>query len=571
MSNKVVFKKARAKNFRSVGNMPLELDYLASATTLIASEDNGSGKSTLAIWALYFALFGEPYSPDCKIGGLVNSKSGKDCLVELELEAMGTPYLIKRGYKPSVFEIYKDGKLVENEAANGDHQKYLQTIIGMDKRSFCNIVALGINRFVPFVQMKTQDRRDFVEQMLDLVVISSMNTKTKDETKAIRKQLEQVNYEINILESKEAGRKRTLEILETKKQQRLSETGSELDGLKAEETRIVKMLNLAADKLASIDAQRDPDALVQLEKVKQLIQRFKMKQYEIDSNAANVEKLHDCPTCKQGVTDEHKAAIRAAAEAEAGRLVEPMQKLEGERLKHQAVVDRNDELSGEATKIIGMRMQLEAKLTSVRDSIRSIEAKLVDANEDDLIQAEKAELEKTAAEIEAKTKELNSLSDQEKDHLQLLQILKDDGIKASIVAQYVPYLNTTINGILDRLNLYVQINMDSEFNISMFAPDRKGQTLGNLSTGQLRRIDLAVLLSWREIAKSKASVDCNVLILDEILENLSASGVDEFMEMWQAIGSETNLIVISQRAAEFDEYFDRTIKYALKNDMTVEV
>lgn len=571
-NNKLVFNKVRAKNFRSVGNMMLELDYQASPSTLIASEANGSGKSTLAIWALFFVLFGEPYSKDCKIGGLVNSKSGKDCVVELEFETMGAKWLLRRGYKPALFELFKDGKLIENEAAGGDMQRYLQNITGLkDKRAFSNIVALGIDRFVPFVQMKTQERREFVEQMLDMVVISEMNSLTKEKVKAIRKQIEQVNYEIGIGESKLAGRQRTVAILETRKQQRLAETGSELDGLKAEETKIVKMLNLAADKLASIDAQRDPDALIQLEKVKQLIQRFKNKQYEIDSNAANVEKLHDCPTCKQGVTDEHKAAIRAAAEAEAGRLAEPMQKLEGERLKHQAVVDRNDELSGEATKIIGMRMQLEAKLTSLRDTIRSIEAKLVDSNEDALIQTEKDESEKLTKEIEAKTIELNKLSDQETDHLQLLQILKDDGIKANIVAQYVPFLNQTINSILDQLNLYIQINIDSEFNVSMFAPDRKGQTIGNLSTGQLRRIDLAVLLAWREIAKNKASVDCNVLILDEILENLSASGVEEFMDMWQAIGQDTNLIVISQREAEFDQYFDRTVKYRLKDDMTAEV
>jgi DNA repair exonuclease SbcCD ATPase subunit len=569
--NKVIFKKVRAKNFRSVGNMPLELDYLGSLTTLIASTDNGSGKSTLAIWALFFALFGEPYSPDCKIGGLVNSKSGKDCITELEFEALGIPYLVRRGYKPSIFEIYKDGKLVENEAANGDHQKYLQTVIGMDKRSFCNIVALGVNRFVPFVQMKTQDRRDFVEQMLDLVVISSMNTRTKDRVKEIRKKIEQVNYDIGIIESKLSGRQRTVEILQEKKRQRLAETGDELQQLKTKQNGLVGLINKAMEKIEVIDSQRQPEALPALEKVKTMISRFNYKVDEIKKSADKIADLHECPTCKQEVQEAHKSAIRDAAETEAGKLVEPLRKLEDERLKHQAVVDRNGELSAEATKVIGLKMQMEAQLASVESSIRSIESKLVDSNEDDMIAVEQGECNTLGDSLVAKTKELNDLSGQESEHLQLLQVLKDDGIKASIVAQYVPYLNQTVNGILDRLNLYVQINIDSEFNVSMFAPDRKGQTLGNLSTGQLRRIDLAVLLAWREIAKNKASVDCNVLILDEILENLSASGVDEFMEMWQIIGQETNLTVISQRAAEFDEYFDRTIKYALKNDMTVEV
>lgn len=569
--NKLIFKEIRAKNFRSIGNVMIGLDYLESKTTLIASESNGSGKSTLAIWALYFVLFGEPYGKDCKIGGLVNSRSGKDCLVELEFETMGVKWLLRRGYKPAVFEIYREGKLIENEAANGDMQSYLQSVIGMDKRAFCNIVALGVDRFVPFVQMKTQDRRDFVEQMLDMVVISSMNNLTKDKVKVIRKSLEQINYEIGILESKLAGRQRTVEILEEKKRQRLSDTGSELDGLKAEETKIVGLINVATEKLAKVEEQRIPGAQIQLDRVKQMLDRFRTKAEEIRRNASNVEALHDCPTCKQGVTDGHKAAIREAAEAEAGKLLEPMQKLEDERLKHQAAVDKNTELNAEALKLTGLKMQLDVKLSSIRDSIMKIESKMVDANEDALIQVEKDETEKLKADIEQKTIALNNATSEESDHLQLLQILKDDGIKANIVAQYVPFLNQTINSILDQLNLYVQINIDSEFNVEMFAPDRKGQTLGNLSTGQLRRIDLAVLLAWREIAKSKASVDCNVLILDEILENLSASGVEEFMEMWAVIGAETNLTVISQRAAEFSEYFDRVIKYGLKNDMTVEV
>lgn len=568
--NKIVFGKLTAKNFRSIGNVPLEINYLASPSTLIASVDNGSGKSTLSIWALYFALFGEPYGKDCKIGGLVNSKSTKDCLVTLDFETHGVNWHLKRGYKPAVFELYKEGKLIENEAAGGDMQNYLQSVIGMDKRAFCNIVALGVDRFVPFVQMKTQERRDFVEQMLDMVVISHMNTLAKDKVKAIRKQIEQAMYDIGLLESKLAGRQRTVQILEDKKKARLAETGSELDGLKSEAQKTVTLINMATDKMTTLSDKIDDTALPSLSKVKTMYQRFQMKLDDISRAAENITSLHDCPTCKQGVTEEHKHSIRVDSDIKRDDLVVPMKKLEEEIAKYQAEVDNNNAVEAEYQKIGQVKFQLDTKLTSIRTNIRNIEAKMVDSNEDDLIQTEKAECLKIDTEVETKTADLNILQGQEDEHMQLLQILKDDGIKANIVAQYVPYLNQAINNILDQLNLYVQINIDSEFNVTMFAPDRKGQTLGNLSTGQLRRIDLAVLLAWREIAKSKASVDCNVLILDEILENLSASGVEEFMDMWSTIGAETNLIVISQRAAEFDEYFDRRITYKLKDDMTVE-
>jgi DNA repair exonuclease SbcCD ATPase subunit len=568
--NKIVFGKLTAKNFRSIGNMPLEINYLESPSTLIASVDNGSGKSTLAIWALYFALFGEPYGKDCKIGGLVNSKSNKDLIVTLDFEAHGVKWHLKRGYKPAVFELYREGKLIENEAAGGDMQAYLQSIIGMDKRSFCNIVALGVDRFVPFVQMKTQERRDFVEQMLDMVVISHMNTLTKDKVKAIRKQIEQLNYDIGILESKVSGRQRTIAILEDKKQQRLAETGSELDNLKAEAFKTVSLINIATDKMATLQSQIDETALPSLSKVRTMLQRFQYKMDEIDKAVQNITALHDCPTCKQGVTEEHKKSIRVESDIRRDELVPSMKKLEAEIEKYQAIIESNNKIEAEYQNLSKVKFQLDTRLSATRNSIRGIEAKMVDSNEDALIQTEKDEAGKLNTEIEDKSAELNELTDTEEEHLQLLQILKDDGIKANIVAQYVPYLNQSINAILDQLNLYVQINIDSEFNVSMFAPDRKGQTIGNLSTGQLRRIDLAVLLAWREIAKSKASVDCNVLILDEILENLSASGVEEFMDMWGTIGADTNLLVISQRAAEFDEYFDRKITYRLKDDMTVE-
>lgn len=570
-SNKLVFKKVRAKNFRSVGNMGMELDFLASMTTLISSENNGSGKSTLAIWAIFFALFGKPYNPKSKIGGLVNSKSNKDCVVELEFETRGQPWLVKRGYKPGLLEIYQDGKLIENEAANGDMQAYLESVIGMNEKAFCSIVALGVDRFVPFVQMTAPERRNFVEQMLDLIVISSMNEKTKERVKSIRKEIEQYNYDIGILESKYAGHHRTLQILEAKQQQKVSESDSEIESLNQEAQKLVRMINLADSKIHDLEEQWVADSQQKLTAVNNMINKFKFRLDEIKKGADNVAALHDCPTCKQGVTDEHKDMIKAAAEVEMGKLTEPMQKLEEQRINAQAVVDKNLELNAEMTKIKGVKLQMETKLDGIYNSIKNIRVKMADNNDEVQISSEKIEVDRISTEIDIKNVDLGQIRIQEAEHMQLLGILKDDGIKANIVSQYIPFLNTTINNILDQLNLYIQINIDPEFNVSMFAPDRKGQTIENLSTGQLRRVDLAVLLAWREIAKNKASVDCNVLVLDEILENLSASGVEEFMEMWEIVGKETNLIVISQRAAEFDQYFERSIRYALKDDMTVEI
>jgi DNA repair exonuclease SbcCD ATPase subunit len=569
--NKLVLKNITAKNFRSVGNSGMSLDYQNSNKTLIISDDNGAGKSTLSIWALYFALFGKPYKTGVKIASLVNSRSNKDCLVELDFTVAGSEWTVRRGYKPSVFELIRDGKLIENEAANGDMQAHLESVIGMNDKAFCSIVALGVDKFVPFIQMSSADRRAFVEQMLDLIVISGMNELTKTKVKTIRKELEQILYEYNIAESKLSNSTRTLNILEDKKQQRLKETGSELAEYESELTKTGKLISLADTKLGVLEKKLNPTARGKLLEINSMISRFEGKIKDIRSAADKIDSLHDCPTCKQSVDSDHKSSLKAAAEVEAGKLAEPIKKLQEQASEAATLAEEHDAVRLDINKVDVIKSGLESKVASLKDNIKKIKAKLVDTNEDELISKEQSTIEGFKSDIEIKDKAMTEKREVETEHLQLLQILKDDGIKANIVAQYIPFLNQTINGILDKLNLYIQIDIDKEFNVSMFAPSRKGQTIDNLSTGQLRRVDLAVLLAWREIAKNKASVDCNILILDEILENLSASGVSEFMEMWDVEASDTNLFVISQRGSEFDEYFDRSIMYKLTDDMTVEV
>ena len=571
MSNKLTLNKVRAKNFRSIGNQFLELDYQANLTTLIASENNGSGKSTLSIWALFFALFGKAYKKGAKIASLVNSKSNKDCVVELEFETLGSKWLVRRGYKPAIFEIYKDDKLVDNEAANKDMQAFLQSIIGMDDAAFSNIVALGVDRFVPFVEMKPDQRREFVEQMLDMVIISHMNVRAKEKLKAIKALLSQMDYDNSMLDSKLKGRERTLGILIDRRDKRLSETGSELQSQEIEADKLRGMINGAVVKISDWEATIDNDAPTKLSNINVMSIRFKNKIDELNRTSSGINELVDCPQCKQCVSEDHKRSIEESTKESIDKLVEPMQRLYDEKEKITAIINKNDAIRENIRKANELKHSLEIKLSGIESAIKSIKARMVDSNEDSLIKVENEEIVSIQQAIAEKDKQIIELTKNESKHNQLLQILKDDGIKANIVSQYLPYLNQNINHMLDQLNLYIQINIDSEFNVTMFAPDRKGQTLENLSTGQIRRVDLTCMLAWRNIAKNKSSVDCNVLILDEILENLSSSGVEEFMEMWQTIGSDTNLMVISQRELEFSQYFDNLLKYKLVNDMTVAV
>jgi DNA repair exonuclease SbcCD ATPase subunit len=567
--HKFTFKKIRAKNFRSIGNAFMELDYLASPSTLIASLDNGAGKSTLSIFAPYYALFGKSYQKSTKIGGLINSRSNKDSVVELEFETKGSSWMVRRGQKPALLEIWQDGVMLENEAAAKDPQAVLQGIIGFDEKAFNSVIALGVNRFVPFTEFTAQERRVFVESMLDLIIISSMNTLTKERIKAIKKVMEQLFYEIGILESKISGRKRTLQILNDKKQQRLAESGSELDGFNQEKTAVTAMQAKCTEKLAELQAAIIPDAETRQSQTKTMLDRFKMKADSIQRNADSVIHLADCPTCKQSVTEDHKSAIKAAADKEMADLTGPMAKLTADLAAIAELVQTNVDTRTKMGVANVLQVQLDGRLRAAQNSINAIQAKMVDSGEDKLIENEQTEIALLDVQIATKTEELNSHKKEETKHTQFLQVLADDGVKSKIVEQYTPFLVSSINTTLDKLNLYLNIDIDADFNITMNTPTRKNQTLEGLSTGQLRRIDLAVLLAWREIASKKASVDTNILILDEILENLSATGVNEFMDMWLELSKDTNLFVISQRHAEFEQYFDTSIVYKLVDDQTI--
>jgi DNA repair exonuclease SbcCD ATPase subunit len=553
--------------------MWMEIDYLVSPTTLIVSADNGAGKSTLSIWALYYALFGKAYKKEVKVASIVNSQSNKDCLVEVEFTAQGSDWVVRRGRKPEVFDIMRDGKRVEDEAALKDYQVYLESVISMDEKAFEYIVALGPDKFVPFTSLGASQRRAFVEQILDITVISTMNELTKTRIKAIRKAAEQVYYDINMNESKMLGHERTLGILRNQRDQRLRDTSSELVTLQSDELHMTSMIDKLNAKLDETTALIDQSADKKLSDHQSMINRFQMKMIDLKNNAKKYTSMTSCPTCLQCVAEEHKQGIADTANAAVAKLEAPLQKLIDDLRPLQEKVASNAAINDKASKIRQAIMELRVKKQGVSSQIAAIKAKLANANEDAQIDIETHAI-LTLQDILKDLNENHQSYKQEEDETNFfLLTLKDDAVKAEIVRQYLPFLNQKINEYLDAMNLYIQMSLDEEFNISMFAPNRKGQTIDNLSTGQLRRVDLAVLLAWREVARSKASVSSNLLILDEILENLSEQGVADFAELWQTkyADKEINLFVISQRNAEFEEHFERTIKYALKDDRTVEV
>lgn len=708
MSDKVILKKVRSKNFRSVGNSFIEVDLRSHNTSLVVSVDNGAGKSTTTISALYYGLFDKAYGEKARKTSLINSKSNKDSLVEVDFVAKGRDYMVRRGQKPSVFEVYEDGELWKNDSDNTDNQARLLEVLGFDHVIFENVIALGRDRFVPFIKMDASTRRHVADEMLSTGIFGVMNEVAKEDLKELNRKIGDVEFETSTVEQKLAavdrlvsqhntnrgeivdtarGRIKELEDdlakkdemrtkLDTKRQEtageaakvteQLASVQSQVQNLEAgftqrinarqSETQVVitelsdkyqsSLRQIAADQRNRIEeATKSNRAAVDeasssVQRMKGILGDLQRKASTESGKAASFRSLGDCPTCLQLVPDEHKDRIAGEIETTVSQVnagvakLEPkiaeaelaLQKAKEDAAKStDAIVEmtnteaakleeecgrgvqdaRKAEMetdlgviraeAAEATKSLieqmaplkTQNMDFVTKLNELNSAISSLDGQIsvvqneiktqhgvvernLDQDADEQLKKLESEKGELSSKLEGLTAQFNDLKAEAKSYGELLVILKDNGVKADVVKQYIPFFNKRVNELLDGMGMYINFVMDEDFNIEMADPTRKNQNLYDLSTGQQRRIDLAILFVWREIASMKSSISCNLLILDEVLENLSQQGVVDFMSMFEnEYGGKTNLMVITQREDEFSEYFENLIKYRLCDDFTV--
>lgn len=739
VTHKLTFRKGRAKNFRSIGNEFMEIDYQRNPATLVTSDDNGAGKSTMLVWLLFFVLYNDTYSKKEKKAGLVNSQNKKDCVGEVEFACRGSEWKVRRGIKPDFVEVYQlvDGewKQVVNEAAKADMNKYIVNLIGIDQKMFENSLVLGKEKFIPFTEMYTADRRTMVEAIWDLGFFSLMNEDVKAKIKVLNKTLEDISNEFGmkmidhtnkktqltqIIESNNRIQQQSAEILEqerirlssldadissyqdemarlqevevnTKKEigeveSRLNqESTEEIEKLKAQYAEKMKAVDdIASDKaedyerieLSSAEQAlnniRDQARKVTERKNEVLNQRnenlnvlneamermrygegFRIKfQTEKEGYQESIQKFHDmgtCPTCQQEVSEEAKSQVQyegnikikdvdsrierletmleeinttiAEHKAKDDEFVRQVAEIDAElsSLRDQAVEAHNGietikrdiqefyktaeiekaSLDRELkSQILSNRQALNTRFdditaslqqtletasqgrATVKDKIGELKARraplvasIADLERKLSVQpTPTADLEAVIAGIEQSLKDLEErrqTTDEElQDHNHLLHFLKDDQTKARIISLYLPFLNKKINEYLEGMNMFLDISVDDTFDITMGTAGRKGQSLFSLSSGQRVRVNIAITMALRDVANLKASVQCNILVFDEVLENLSERGVQECIEMLKYKFSNNNLFVISQREQEFQEYFSHNIRYGLRNGMT---
>ena len=550
----IIFKTVRWKNFLSTGNQFTEIQLDRSPTTLIIGE-NGAGKSTV-LDALCFGLFNKPFRQISK-NQLINSVNGNGAVVEVEFE-VGTKHIrVHRGIKPNKFEVYINGTLINQDANARDYQKHLeQQIMGLNYRSFTQVVILGSSTFVPFMQLPTKARREVVEDILDIKIFSLMNFLLKNKTKELNEETRNVEYQYDLTKEKVTLQEKFIKEVINNKSEIIAENQQKVfDNVSIINARNSDIKTHETDKSKlSFDAEDKIRIESKLRKLTQSEAALKNRKSENDRQIEFFQNHDECPTCEQSITDDTKSAKIATRNEKVTELntaidsCKTLERVEQDRLN---VILTNIETMRqhdvEIAKIKSTIVQLEKFNAQLEKDIASYESGSI--SEDD-----KEKLAKLKGQIELIDEQKSKLKE-DKFYVDVARnLLQDSGIKTKIIKQYLPIMNKLVNTYLSSMDFFVNFNIDENFQETIKSRFRDEFSYASFSEGEKMRIDLALLFTWRAIAKMKNSTNTNLLILDEIFDSsLDGTGTDDFLKILNTF-SDQNVFVISHKQ---DMLFDK--------------
>ena len=556
----ITFNKIRWKNFLSSGNTLIEVSFRDTYTTLISGE-NGAGKSTI-LDALTFVLFNKPYRA-INLPQLVNSVNEKDCLVEIEFSDGKHDYRVVRGQAPKVFEIWKDGKALDQEAKAKDGQKFLEEqILRMNFRAFCQVVILGSANYVPFMRLPAAERRTIVESVLDIGVFSIMNTLLKERVSQTKEEMTQVDVQLAVVKERVKNQRKVIE-----DERKRSEKDREWEDSEIRKTQdaISKVQGEMSELVARIDTMIDSVSdkkTVQKQKDKcfDLKGQIEKKISAIRKEIEFYNKHEQCPTCGQGIEETFKKGIvdnRTTKKTEMEKALEELtQKLKEATERHDAITDILHEIADLQALVANKTNDIE----NLNEYIEKVRGRNVDTEK---LKVEEKALE-TMLSDESEVVDTKSELVQEQHYMNLASILlRDGGIKKKIIKQYIPVINRIINKYLSYMNFFVNFHLDDEFNETIKSRHRDIFTYASFSEGEKRKIDLALLFAWRAMAEVKNSLSTNLLILDEVLDgSLDDTSTEAFLEILNSMkGGGVNIFVISHKSKEIlQDKFQRHIQ-----------
>jgi len=558
------------KNFLSTGNTPIEIALNNSPSTLIIG-DNGSGKSTV-LDAMTFGLFGKPFRR-IKKDQLVNSVNGRDCTVEVYFDIGKRKYLVIRGIRPTRFEIYMDGKLINQDASSRDYQKLLENnILKLNHRSFTQVVILGSSSFIPFMQLTAAARREVVEEILDIKIFSMMNVLLKQRIKDSKERSKDIAYENEILEHKILLQEN--KISESKEKSNTSLTALEkkvkknADDMKKLEDEVVILKGLVSEwekdifpKHEKVDEDR-----TELNRIKY---RMDLKTVKAKQEILFFNENDNCPTCEQHIDEEFKSK---AIEERTNKMITSactMGSLDAELKEMDARIGLFENIEKDKRE---HEVNIAKKNTSV-DAIvnfnEDVQRQINDIHTVGLfLKEDKMRLQEFNEDSKRIKKEKEKIGDRA-NYLGLAkQLLQDSGIKTKIIKKYLPIMNKLINSYLNQLEFQVKFELDEQFNETIKSRYRDEFAYANFSEGEKMRIDLALLFTWRQIAKMKNSTNTNLLILDEIFDSsLDMNGTDEFLKILSTLSNE-NIFLISHKSDLNVDKFDSLIRFEKVQNFT---
>ena len=559
----IIFKQIRWRNFLSTGNHFTEIDFIKAQTNLIVGT-NGAGKSTV-LDALTFSLFNKPFRKITK-SQLVNAANEKECEVEIEFTTSGFDWKIVRGIKPNRFEIWRDDELLDQNAAANDQQKWLEeNVLKLNYKSFTQIVVLGSASFVPFMQLNAPNRREVIEDILDIKIFSAMGLLLRERVRSTNERIRELTIKKDLTEEKIDMQKSFISDLEETGKKDIDKKKEKLEKIFVGIGTHRQIIEETDKKLKGIN-----DDMESFSNSNKKLRKLGNLKGKLSNKVSNITKEHkffsenvSCPTCTQSIEESFRLNKINEAESKAKELKKGYEELESAIKLEEDREQTFKKLSSEATKLTHEISKTNTRISGLENQSRDLEQEIQTITEQLKNRtAEKHALETLLSQLDDLQKDQSEFREKNAYHEFAHSLMKDGGVKSKIIKRYLPLMNQQINKYLQLMDFYINFSLDEEFKESIKSPVHEDFSYESFSEGEKMRIDLSLLFTWRDIAKMKNSVSTNLLILDEIFDSsLDGFGTDYFTRIIKYVVTDANVFVISHKTDELVDKFDNILKF----------